>query len=265
MGQVHSGGLRITHTRYAPNETQPWHSHENPNFHFLLAGQFIDESREQGEHAPEPFSLIFHPARVVHRGVTGPEGRRGLNIEFSREWLRTYGLPDRYLETRPSGHDTRLSLSLVAAALKSDSETVWSDIIFESLFVTLNDVRETPQWFRRLEARLSEDEDKSWRVVALAAEVGVHPVYLARVFRQHYGIALTTYLQQSRLLRAVRKLGTAENLTVVALDAGFSDHAHFSRSFKEWFGMTPSQARERLRQVASVQACAPPAHVTYRV
>ena len=44
-----------------------------------------------------------------------------------------------------------------------------------------------------------------------------------------------------------RMLDGDENLTSVALDAGFSSHAHFSFAFRTEFGRTPSDVRDTLR------------------
>ncbi len=253
LARVDADGLRITHTRYAPGEAQPWHAHSGPNFHFLLAGRFIDECRERGERRPEPFSLVFHPAGSAHRTAAGPEGRRGLNVEPSEAWLSRYGLSEHDLGGSRVRHDARFALVLVACALRSFPKAALGDAIFESIFVLGGEGKETPGWFKRLESRLEEDDGARWTLASLAADLGVHPVHLARVFRRRYGIALTPYLHQTRLLRASRRLEDADCLTTAALQAGFSDHAHFSRSFKEWFGMTPREARARLREVSIVQ------------
>ena len=55
-----------------------------------------------------------------------------------------------------------------------------------------------------------------------------------------------------RLIRAMRLHRAAElirkdggTLSRIALETGFSDQAHFSRSFKRQFGCTPSEYRDR--------------------
>ena len=253
LSQVDANGLVFTRTRYAPNEAQPWHAHERPNFHFLTGGSFIDESREQGAKAPPLFSLVFHAAGSVHRTFAGPQGRVGLNIEPSGAWLDRYGLTGRDFEAIGGRPDARPALALLTMILHSGSAATLSDAAFETLFIPSGHEREAPPWLRRLESRL-EAEEVRWSLSTLAADLGVHPVHLARVFRAQYGIALTPYLHQTRLLRAARRLEGADCLTTVALEAGFADHAHLSRSFKAWFGMTPSQARSRLPHVSMLQA-----------
>jgi AraC-like DNA-binding protein len=44
----------------------------------------------------------------------------------------------------------------------------------------------------------------------------------------------------ARLQRAVREAGRGRSLTECAAAAGFSDGAHFSRTFRAHFGLSPS-------------------------
>ena len=71
---------------------------------------------------------------------------------------------------------------------------------------------------------------------------------LYRLFNEDGG--LMRYVQQRRLVRSSRLLRTArddESIISVAAQVGFKSDSHFSRSFKSWFGMTPSEARNSLQ------------------
>jgi AraC-like DNA-binding protein len=93
-----------------------------------------------------------------------------------------------------------------------------------------------------LHARYSE---ASIRVADLAAEADVHPVYFARAFRAHYGQTPGAYIRHLRLTRAAKELAGSETpVSQIALDAGFADQSHLSRSFRKMFGVTPGRWRE---------------------
>ncbi len=50
----------------------------------------------------------------------------------------------------------------------------------------------------------------------------------------------------ARIKRAVRATQRGANATEAALDAGFSDSAHLSRTFRAMFGLPPSLVLPRL-------------------
>jgi AraC family transcriptional regulator len=95
-----------------------------------------------------------------------------------------------------------------------------------------------------LHQRLSENLTLS----DLARAVHSSPFHLARQFRVETGESIHQYRLRLRLGAALERLAAGEgDLTGLALDLGFSDHAHFSSAFRRRFGATPSSYRGRLR------------------
>ena len=61
-------------------------------------------------------------------------------------------------------------------------------------------------------------------------------------------MSVATYARALRLEWATSAVAsTDDTLTRIALDAGFADQSHFTRSFKRHHGVTPGRYRERLR------------------
>jgi AraC-like DNA-binding protein len=72
----------------------------------------------------------------------------------------------------------------------------------------------------------------------------VHPVHLSRVFHQRLGVTLTAYVRERRVTSAAeRLLRTDLPPSRIAMEAGFRDHGHFVRAFREGTGMTPREFR----------------------
>lgn len=78
----------------------------------------------------------------------------------------------------------------------------------------------------------------------IAAHVGVSADYLADCFRQELGITPTSYLHRYRIHQA-RELLTGSDLSIaaVALAVGFSESAHFTRTFHREVGISPRAYR----------------------
>jgi len=80
----------------------------------------------------------------------------------------------------------------------------------------------------------------------VAREVGASPFNFARIFQQQTGLPVHRYLTLLRLRASLERLSEAEeDLTALALDLGFSSHSHFTSVFKNEFGVTPSEIRQR--------------------
>jgi transcriptional regulator GlxA family with amidase domain len=67
---------------------------------------------------------------------------------------------------------------------------------------------------------------------------------LSHVFKEKVGVTLSDYLLRYRLDKARSSLETStDSITRIALMVGFHDPAYFSRAFRNYFGITPRQAR----------------------
>jgi AraC-like DNA-binding protein len=88
---------------------------------------------------------------------------------------------------------------------------------------------------------------------AVAQAVHTSAFHLARIFREQTGVPVHRYLTRLRLRASVERLVVgAGDLTALALELGFSSHAHFSDSFRREFGRPPSQVR-RERNLRALQ------------
>lgn len=104
-------------------------------------------------------------------------------------------------------------------------------------------------------AQLREDPARRWPVAAAAQLAGLSPGRFMHLFRTHTGLPLRRYLLWLRLRRAMAAAMAGASLTGAAHDAGFSDSAHLTRSFRSMFGLAPAFLFER-RAALKVSLCA---------
>jgi AraC-like DNA-binding protein len=90
---------------------------------------------------------------------------------------------------------------------------------------------------------LASDLSRRWTLADVAAEVGASPVYLTQVFQQVEGVPLYRYQLRLRLARALDRIDQHDDLTTLAFELGFSSHSHFSATFRQAFGRSPSAFR----------------------
>lgn len=82
----------------------------------------------------------------------------------------------------------------------------------------------------------------------LAKSLGISVRQLQRRFESDIGIGVREYRRNLQLSRAKWLVEhTDRSMTEIALDCGFSDAAHFSRTFKERFHVLPSVDRKHAR------------------
>jgi transcriptional regulator GlxA family with amidase domain len=81
-------------------------------------------------------------------------------------------------------------------------------------------------------------------VADIARELGLSARQLERLCRQHMGMAPASLYRQLRMRYANWLIeNTDRSVTDIANEAGFADCAHFSRQFKDAYGLSPSTRR----------------------
>lgn len=119
----------------------------------------------------------------------------------------------------------------------------------EQVIVRPSDVSDRPVdrlFFEKVTATIEEHlDDADFSVGELATEMAMSVSQLSRKLSALIDQTPGQLLRGMRLERAAALVaGKTGNLSEIAYRVGFSDQAHFSRSFKRHFGMTPSEYRD---------------------
>ena len=96
---------------------------------------------------------------------------------------------------------------------------------------------------RALPDRLAEGEAVS--LDAVAASVRLSPSRFMHLFTRSVGVPLRPYVLWLRLQCGARELARGTSVADAAHAAGFSDAAHFTRTFRRMLGATPRQILRR--------------------
>lgn len=92
-----------------------------------------------------------------------------------------------------------------------------------------------------IELHLDENLDLS----SLAAKSALSKYHFHRIFRALLGEQPLKYVERRRVTRAAHDLSNSKKRIIdIAFDFGFGSHESFTRTFKKWFLLTPSQFRK---------------------
>lgn len=104
--------------------------------------------------------------------------------------------------------------------------------------------RATQQLVRQATACIQARYNEAFTREDIAQQVGISADYLTDCFRQELGITPMTYLRRYRIRQARELLETTDlSIMQVAMAVGFSEGAHFTRTFQREVGMTPRAYR----------------------
>lgn len=243
------GGFALSLTRYS-SPSIPWHGHEEAYLTFVINGRYRERLRG-GARDCLSRALVLHPAGERHADEFPSRAAVCLNLHFDRSWLHA-------LATRGDSFERSAVLftpatSAIGARLAREfrRNDDLSPIAVEGLLLELfaetarssSAGSRAPAWLRKAHAIVTARFAAPPTLRALASEVGVHPVHLARAFRQHYSCTVGDCVRDLRVAFAKERIRSGCALAAIATEAGFADQSHFTRTFRLATGMTPAEYR----------------------
>ena len=105
---------------------------------------------------------------------------------------------------------------------------------------------DTTERVARAIMQMSEHLGEPLRVTELAALANLSPAHFTVRFKEQTGCAPRDYLHLLRIHRACQLLGdTSSSVKAIAAMLGYQDQFHFSRVFKAFQGLSPSEYRRQ--------------------
>ena len=246
------GDLVLAHVLYPAASRLPRHAHERAYFCLIRQGTYDEEfSRRQRECRPS--MLVYHPPGERHIQTFRSRAVASFNVELGPHWLdrmREWGTPFDQPVEFAGGPIVELGFRLFQESQRRGTEAA---LAIESLTAEIlaAAAEERPQglpgrgWLRDARDLLQGHFDQHLTLSSVSRQAGVHPVYFASAFRRAHGCSVGEYLRRVRVDFCRRTLAQKNPppLTDIALAAGFADHSHFTRTFKRFTGMAPSEYR----------------------
>ena len=258
-------GLVLAEVEYEAGLQVPRHIHAHARLVLVLSGS-VTEIRGGDSASFGPSTLLFRRAEEPHAYAIGENGATCLVVDLDPSWLgrvrdeapvlaasaafrgglvlhlahRLHG------EFRLRDEVSRLAIQSLALGVLAEASRRVVRLAAARSAKAGASAGQAPMWLRQARALVELHFAQPLPLASVAERVGVHPVHLARTFRRCYQTTFGGYVRQLRIEFARRELAGSSSLAAIASAAGFCDQSHFSRSFKQYTGMTPAEYRASL-------------------
>lgn len=230
------------HAKSGETGRAAFHAHHAIQVSLALGGWFRLDT--QNAHVRSEVAAVAADTKHVidAEGLTGivfiePESEAGRAITrrlFSQRELVA-------VETEAIG-DFRARLAAASAA-QDDRALVALGRELVSILSAGSVANDADPRIQKVIAWAAEQIDQPISLSDALAVGGLSASRLRHLFVEQTGLPFKTYLLWLRLTRAVDVIAGGASLTQAAHEAGFSDSAHFSRTFRRMFGVPPAALR----------------------
>ncbi len=243
----------LVESEYTAGQNLLLHSHERAFISIALQGSYLEQCGSSNLYC-DVGQVIFHTAGERHSNHFFESGGRSLNLEILphfAERLRNYGVDTAARITLRSRHYMQLGLKLQAEAFRYDSvselaiESLAMEILSEMIRSQASKTKPLKEkWLERVNMLLHDRYRESVSLKEIAEYARVHPVHLARAFRQRYECTIGEYVRRLRVASAMREItGSDLSIAEIANRNGFADQSHLCRMIRQHTGRSPRQLR----------------------
>lgn len=248
---------------YYEFKEKQWYKYRVPGAHFLLikSGE-IEAIAPSGRYVAKPGDLLaFRAAELNQYGMHGPVVYYEAHIQLARPprnrltlWLDEIGpmpvhvsLARSFDRMRQQFETMCIDLPHAGAAHRCRvAAAVWEMIaIIADVARKSSDGSKAIDNFQRARVRLSTNLNAEVEIQALAKEMGISTDHFIRRFKQRFGVSPKAWRTQAKLSHAAKMLRSGDcSIKSLAFDLGFEDSYSFTRAFKRYLGVLPSDLRE---------------------
>lgn len=251
------GPFSFMEINYASGNILPWHYHDRACLCLVLHGLY-DEIYSNRIISCNDKTLLLRPAGAKHKDKFYNVPVRCFLVEFTPTWLKRITAHTNILASPlelKSCLPVHLAKRLYIESREVDNVTplITEGLILELLAVGSRQVSRRvrgvkPRWLSNAEEMLRTMFQEPPSLAEIATAVGVHPTHLSREFRRYLYCTVGEYIRRLRIEYTCQQITSTDlPLAQIALDAGFTHQAHFSRTFKSIMGITPAKFRASYR------------------
>ena len=236
--------LSVKSTLHEKSESK-FHAHNNSYLSILLSGRYSEMTLETRD-IIFPSTIIYRPAHYKHKNQFITAKTKCLNIAFRPEWFDKLDInPEKIKFQIKSIQNYPLILRLLIDFLKYHRIDFFEELLLNIITSEEQGITSSRKpWLGKLIRILDNEIEERHSLKTLSERVFVHPNYMSRVFREHFGVTVGQYQIARKLQCATEKLFTEKSsIALIASECGFFDESHFIKTFKTCNRITPHQFR----------------------
>jgi AraC-like DNA-binding protein len=204
---------------YVSDETDPWH-------YCWIAFTGTQAAALVSSTGVNPLQPIIHTKRNRHIPVLFRHIQQALRAKKANAQLKSIG----YLHLLLGEYCETLSASTLAGVVtEAESDRIVQQAIHY----------------------LSTQYAEPITIELMAESLGYNRAYLSRMFKRHTKVTPVTFLLKLRVDKARLLLRERLELTIeqIASSVGFYDPLYFSKQFRRWYGVSPSEYRNQIKSL----------------
>lgn len=243
----------LSERQYASLHGSQSHAHAKHYIIITIEGKYFSTFDTRTDEFT-PWTVTYHQAGLSHSSRYSARGARVLYVELPIERLKDFwqvsashlnhfslrgGLVDwaarqLYNEFRASDHFSPFVI-----------DSLVMQLLAHLLRQRMTRPHRVPPWLGKADEMVRSRYAEPLALKGIAHSVQVHPGHLAREYVRYYGCTIGEQIRRLRIEYTCEQLSSTDrSLAEIALGAGFSDQSHFTVSFKQYIGMTPSYYRK---------------------
>ena len=239
------------------------HHHTHYEIYILLSGERNVTIGDATYHVKAGTACLFE-GNISHRSV-GDTDYSGICIHFSKAYLERFFLPEIVSSLLacfktptvfiPEAYQKKLLAWNEAKSWNSASSYLLLAQILTDLTQFCCKYQKRPVEFVSENkssgpSRILNYIDANYTIIQsvsnIAESCGVSEAYIHRIVKQAAALTVKEYINRLRLRHAIHEMDcTGNSLALISRSCGFQSVSYFYRVFKKYYGMTPTEYRER--------------------
>lgn len=248
------------------------HSHVFYELLYCRSGAGIEYLVGSERYRLQRGDIVFVPPGISHRpllpeNMTEPYKRYvvWLSQEFLEGCAKTFGTPAAQsqigvgvLRTDATTQEILRELFRKGVVESEERAEGWQAAVVGNTILLLTNINraagahllrtmkaETPVLLDRITAYIEQHYAEAFAIDALAKRFFVSNSTISHLFKEKMGVSVYRYVTQRRLIAAKSLIEQGVQFDNVAVQTGFQDYSGFYRAFKQEYGISPRQYRNR--------------------